>query len=144
MTTAAELPPCTLYRLRMATRRATRLYDRALAPAGLTIAQFGLMSTIERTGDVTLTELARRLDMERTTLTRNIATLSAIGLVALSGSRDPRAKRVEVTAAGKQALKVAWPLWRAAQGSVREALGDGDLEQLHALLAATLERLPEA
>ncbi|MEM6665838.1 MAG: hypothetical protein AAF638_05485, partial [Pseudomonadota bacterium] len=41
---------CSGYRLRKATRRVTLLYDEALAPHGLTLTQFGVLSMLALAG----------------------------------------------------------------------------------------------
>ena len=143
MSTMPKLP-CTVYRLRMAARRATRLYDRNLAPCGLGIAQFGLLQTLSMTGGGTVTSVAAALDMDRTTMTRNLTPLVREGLVELRAGADKRSRDVVLTTAGKLKLKEALPLWRAAQAAMRTSLGVQDVERLHALLDAAVERLPEA
>ncbi len=143
MPATAKLP-CTVYRLRMAARRATRLYDRHLAPCGLGIAQFGLLQTLSMTGGGTVTSVAASLDMDRTTMTRNLTPLVRAGFIELRAGADKRSRDVSLTAAGKLKLKEALPLWRAAQAAVRASMGTGDVEKLHALLDAAVQRLPES
>ncbi len=135
--------PCTVYRLRMAARRATRLYDRHLAPAGLGIAQFGLLQVISLRGGATVTHVAEALDMDRTTLTRNLTPLVREGLVETGAGRDRRSRAIAITAAGEAKLARALPLWREAQAAVRKSLGEVEVGQLHALLDAAMHRLPE-
>ena len=134
--------PCTVYRLRMATRRATRLYDRMLAPSGLGIAQFGLLQLLCRSSGASVTDLALALDMDRTTMTRNLMPLARRGLITLGPGRDRRSRAVAITDEGRAAVARALPLWRKAQGIVRETLGGDDLERLHALLDVASERIP--
>jgi DNA-binding MarR family transcriptional regulator len=127
----------------MAARRATRLYDRFLAPAGLGIAQFGLLQVLSMKGGGSVTSLAAALDMDRTTMTRNLAPLVREGLVELRAGTDRRSRGVMITAVGRDALKGAVPLWRAAQAAVRDSLGVKEVERLHALLDDALSKLPE-
>ena len=135
--------PCTVYRLRMAARRATRLYDRHLAPSGLGVGQLGLLQTLSLHDGATVTGLAAALDMDRTTMTRNLIPLARAGLVRLSAGPDRRSRAIAITPAGKRKLKDAIPMWRSAQMAVRAALGDAEVERLHRLLDAAIDRLPE-
>lgn len=135
--------PCTVYRLRMAARRATRLYDRLLAPCGLGIAQFGVLQTLRAQPGATVTDLAAALDMDRTTLTRNLTPLVRSGLVALKPGPDRRSRAVLITDAGLARLEDAMPLWREAQAAVRAAIGSDAVKRLHAELDAILTSLPE-
>ena len=134
--------PCTVYHLRMAARRTTRVYDHMLAPSGLGIAQFGLLQTLTRRGGATVTEIAADLDMDRTTLTRNLRPLVRDKLVRLGPGRDRRSRAVEMTQAGRAAMQRAVPFWKAAQACVRDSLGRDETEKLHDLLAAVISQLP--
>jgi DNA-binding MarR family transcriptional regulator len=135
--------PCTVYRLRMAARRATRLYDHHLAPADIGIAQFGLLQTLSANSGATVTGLAAALDMDRTTMTRNLLPLIRLGLVKAGEGPDRRSRAVVITDAGIAKLKQALPYWRAAQTAVRDALGEAEVTQLHALLDTAVADLPE-
>lgn len=127
----------------MAARRATRLYDRHLASAGIGIAQFGLLQTLSMNNGSTVTDLAAALDMDRTTLTRNLTPLVREGLVEQGPGHDRRSRAVVITKPGKARLSAALPLWRAAQSAVARTLGDTEVRRLHELLDAAVEHLPE-
>jgi DNA-binding MarR family transcriptional regulator len=137
-----RLPSCSLYRLRMATRRATRLYDEIMQPAGLGAAQFGVLMTLEHRAGATVTDLARALDMDRTTLTRNLQPLVRSGLAALSAGADKRSRSVQLTDEGRRRLTIARQLWRKAQNAVTDSLGAAETKALNELLAVAIERLP--
>jgi len=134
---------CTCFRLRRLTRRVTQHYDRALAPAGLRVTQFSLLSALERDarGSVPMRELAPLLDLERTTLTRNVAPLVERGWVEVIGGADARSRDVRITAAGRAARAAALPYWRAAQDGLVQLLGKGRTALLHELLDETLGRV---
>jgi DNA-binding MarR family transcriptional regulator len=70
-----------------------------------------------------ISELADRLALERTSLTRELKLLEERGLVSVSPGEDRRARVVRVTHAGRRALAAAFPRWREAQ---RRVLGDSD------------------
>ena len=72
---------CYCAALRAAARKTTALYDEALEPAGIGVAQFSLMRRIERAGTVSLTELGRRAELDRSTVGRNVRVLARMGLV---------------------------------------------------------------
>src|SRR5882762_6774389 len=71
---------CNCAAIRQAARRVTRLYDQALAPAGLRITQYPILSWLAATGPVTMNVLAERLAMDRATLGHNLRPLQAQGL----------------------------------------------------------------
>ena len=126
---------CTCARLRRLTRRMTALYDRALAPAGLKLTQYSLLTTLHRAAGadgLPVAALADALDMDRTTLTRNLRPLLAQRLVALGAdAADGRVRRVVLRPEGATALDAAKPFWRAAQVQVDAVIGTADVRALH-------------
>jgi len=128
--------PCYCLALRAAARKATALYDEALAPAGVNLAQYGLMRKIERAGAVSLTELGRIVELDRSTVGRNVKVLERIRLVRLATAKDQREAAVTLTPAGSEALRLAAPLWEDAQRRIEATLGPGGAEQLRTLALA--------
>jgi DNA-binding MarR family transcriptional regulator len=137
---AVASAPCACGRLRRATRALTQVYDDLMAPSGLRVTQFSLLRTLLRGGASTLSDLAERLLLDRTALSRTLDTLAARGLVAIAPGRDARTRIVALTRAGQRAVRGAEPHWRRAQAQVTETLGP---EQFDALIAAlrTIETL---
>src|SRR6266545_1849443 len=74
-------------------------------------------------GQLTLSQVAERLVMDRTTLTRNVAPLERDGLVKSERGPDRRERYLRLTAAGRRALAGALPLWRQAQAQAVKAIG---------------------
>ena len=114
---------CLCLNVRRAARALSRRYDAALGAAGLSIAQFGLLSTIARRGPLSLGELAEHFVMEKSTVTRNIGVLLSQGYCRTSAGADRRQKLIEITADGRAALSRARPLWRDVQRELAGELG---------------------
>lgn len=114
---------CYCVMLRKATRRLTAYYDEALAPVGITVAQFSLLRAIERGEPISLTEIARVMDLDRSTIGRNVRLLQRHKLVTPTGRTDQREAAVRLSDAGRQTLAAAVPLWEAAQADVEARLG---------------------
>lgn len=131
---------CTCAKLRRLSRRVTAVYDRELAAAGLRVTQYSMLGLIQREagGDgMPLTALADRLDMDRTTLTRNLKPLMAQGWAELVASdSDARVRLARVTDAGAAAWQAARPHWKRAQLEVNRTLGDATINGLHQWLDA--------
>ena len=134
--------PCICARIRRTARRVSQIYDRHLEPYRLTIGQFGVLAQV-RTGDApSIGELAARMVMDPTTLTRTIRPLQQRGLVALApDAADRRTRRLALTEAGLGALRQARPGWAAAQDEVRLALGEEASAALVTQLDGALSRL---
>jgi len=128
---------CVCFNLRRAVRTVTRHYDAALAPVGLTANQFSLLAVLSGTGPSGLGELASRLGVDRTTLTRNLKPLTRDGLVDTQPGDDRRRRAIVLTAVGRVRLADALPLWRKAQCQMVELFGTQSLgdfyRQLHRL-----------
>jgi DNA-binding MarR family transcriptional regulator len=114
---------CACGNLRRASRAITQRYDTALAPSGLTTPQFGLLANLIRTGPITLGNLAQRMGMDRTTLTRDLTPLMREGYVTVGAGEDRRTRVAQLTPAGEAALIRARPLWQAAQTTMVTAFG---------------------
>lgn len=132
---ATAVTGCTCSKLRRLTRRVTAVYDRALAAAGMRVTQYSLLANLRGLDGVSMSDLAERLDMDRTTLTRNLGPLLAAGWVRVEPSpEDARRRDVRLTAAGEAQWRAARALWRRAQDDVKSAIGADDLATLHTLL----------
>ena len=131
----AALQGCTCARLRRLTRRITAVYDRELAAVGLRVTQYSLLGALQRDAGaqgLPVADLAERMDMDRTTLTRNLQPLTAQGWVELvADPHDRRVRRVRITAAGAAAFAAARPHWRRAQQTVNRTLGAHSVVALH-------------
>src|SRR5260221_13627922 len=111
---SADACVCTV--LRKASRASTQMYDGILDPSGLTIAQFSLLAALYYTRSIPIKKLARRLVIDRTTLSRNLAPLERCNLVELIEDPDDlRIRKVSLTAQGLEALISALPYWQEAQ-----------------------------
>src|SRR5262249_58128199 len=115
---------CNCLALRQAARRATQLYDQALAPTGLRTTQFSILSKLSNHGAMTIQALADDLVLDRTTLGRTMLPLERDGLVAIrAGASDRRSKELRLTRAGAARLGRALACWRAAQADFERAFG---------------------
>lgn len=114
---------CYCTSLRVAARRVTALYDAALEPAGVTVAQFGMLRRIERAGEVSITELARLCELERSTTGRNVKVLERMELVKTLPGRDQREATVSLSSGGRRALADGDRYWLRAQAEIEAKLG---------------------
>lgn len=107
-----------------------------MAASGLKVTQFSLLRAIERNEPVTITALADDMELDRTTLARNLAPLERERLLTRSAGRDQRVTEVRLTPAGRMAIVRALPLWEAAQALVKQHLGAQRLAQLREISQA--------
>jgi DNA-binding MarR family transcriptional regulator len=135
----ALVETCAGWNSRLAARRISQFLDRELADCGLSVAQIGLMAQIAAAEDDTLGALARRSGLEQSTLSRNLRTLEAEGLVEIvTAEADQRRRAVWLTEAGARRLEAALPVWRKASAKLARHLS-ADLARR---LATDAEVLP--
>ena len=131
---------CTCFKLRKLTRAMSRLYDQHMATVGLKTTQYSLLSNAAR-GALPVAELAERLGMERTTLTRNLKPLVEAGWIELVAGADSRQRIVTITDAGREKQQQAYIAWRAAQSAFETLMGRDAVRALHQQLESTLTQL---
>ena len=132
---------CACFSLRKATRMVTQLYDEALKPAGIRATQLMVLAATRFAGPISVNQLADRIVMDRTTLTRNLKPLQRDGLITVRPGDDLRVREVSLTAKGRKTLDRAYPLWERVQARLREQLGDPRVDQLLVDLQTTVEAL---
>jgi DNA-binding MarR family transcriptional regulator len=132
---------CVSNNLQKTARAISRLYAEEMRPSGLTRAQFPMLGYLESSGPLPMSDLAARLYMDRTTLTRNLKPLEDARLVERPASEgDARVRLVAITPLGRRKLKEARRYWRRAQAKVLKLYGADSWLALEAQLRA-LRRL---
>jgi DNA-binding MarR family transcriptional regulator len=128
---------CACFNLRKTSRVVTQHFDEVLRPSGLLITQFTILVAIAIAKSGTINELAERLVMDRTTLTRNLKPMEREGWLKSEPGQDQRTRVISLTPNGEAALAKALPLWKQAQSRVEEALGQHRWNALLSHLAET-------
>ncbi|MDF3083115.1 MarR family winged helix-turn-helix transcriptional regulator [Burkholderia sola] len=133
---------CNCLALRQAARFVTQLYERHLAPVGVTPAQFSIMVNLKRRPGLLMSELADALVMDRTTLLRALKPLQRDGFVATAASEhDARAHALHLTKLGERTFARALVAWQAAQDEFDTQFGSDRAKALRAeLFSLTGER----
>lgn len=126
---------CACHKMRAAARKITRRYNDALKPAGIKATQFTIMAVVGMNEGASLTALADRLGMDRTTLSRNLGPLERGSLVETYDDGHGRARSARLTARGVTVMETALPLWRKAQKSLKRSLGDDVWNRVHTEIA---------
>lgn len=121
---------CVAGRVLRASRLITRHYDDALRPTGLTIMQFGLLNVIGKYEPESISHVAEMMNLDRTSLSRNLKPLEKAGYVHRGNEGNQRRRRVLLTTLGLKKLEEARPYWKAAQERMEAALGETHLQNL--------------
>ena len=127
---------CLAARVRLLNRRVLRVYDEALRPLGIKVTQLNVLVVLARLGLSNPTEVTQVLDMEKSTVSRNVERLRRCGLVEVRPSARGRTQLVSVTPRGQELLEQALPRWEAAQRHTEQLLGASTTEALRRLPTA--------
>src|ERR687888_1713431 len=119
-----SMESCTRGELRKAARAITLLYDNAFKSTGLLSTQFNVLQAICSIDSIRISDLADKLGMDRTTLTRNLSVLEREGFIKISEGKDHRTRNVTATQKGRNAIAKAIPLWNEAQRKVKQKMGE--------------------
>jgi len=144
MTSAIKPQGCTNLKLRQLTRMVTRHYDRYVGDAGLKNTQYALLSYIVVLEPVRPGELAKHMQMDPSTLTRNLQSLVVQGWAKIGAGDDDRSRLVEATEAGRAKRAEGRRAWKEAQRALNERLGLSRVAALHDLLDACIGYLDES
>lgn len=141
MDRAVKPQGCTNLKLRQLSRAVTRHYDAYVVPTGLKNSQYSLLSHVVLLGPLRPTDLAARMKLDASTLTRNLQPLIAAGWVEQGPGADARSRSVSATEAGRAKRGQAQRAWKQAQLALNARLGSERVVALHALLDECLEAL---
>jgi len=132
---------CTNLKLRQLSRVVTRHYDSFVAATGLKNTQYSLLSHVVLLGPIRPSDLAQRMRLDASTLTRNLQPLIAQGWLRQGPGDDARSRLVEATEAGRGKRAEAQRAWKQAQLALNARLGSERVAALHALLEDCIDRL---
>jgi DNA-binding MarR family transcriptional regulator len=133
---ASEATRCIALRARRLSRLVTKLFEDGLRDQAITVAQFTLLGATVLEGPLQPARLARMLDLEKSTLSRNLALLEAAGLVRVDRSGAGAGCRITATKRGRRVLLDALPAWREAQEQAIAAIGGSAVDRLDAMIGA--------
>ncbi len=121
---------CIAVRLRLLNRVVTNLYDDALRPLGVKVSQLNILIVTAKLGLARPAQVCDILQLDASTLSRNVKPLEAHGWLEVVPDEDARAQPFRLTARGKRLVEKAVPAWEEAQRQAMELLGDEGLALL--------------
>ena len=126
-------------------RRYRAMLDEKLRPMGYGSARMEALSTIARSPEPSAQiSIAKRIGIEGPTLTRMLDTLEADGLVVRKQDpTDRRTKLIELTDAGRVALKEITLVAQQFRSSVLASLKDEELDDVNGVTAKLMQQFSE-
>ena len=129
---------CVAGAVRKLNRMVSAIYDGALAKAGLKTSQFTVLVAVANREMAKPAELTNLLQMDESTLSRNVERMCAKGWLRLVEAADRRSHLIELTDKGQSLLRKCFPAWHHAQEEVTRRLGAESV----AALKSALRKLP--
>ena len=110
--------------VRKLNRMVSAIYDSALADAGLKTSQFSVLVSVANRKQARPAELIKNLQLDESTLSRNVERMCARGWLRLVQDSDRRSHLIEVTDKGQALIRKCIPAWQKAQAEVSRRLGN--------------------
>jgi len=120
--------------VRKLNRMVTAIYDGALADAGLKTSQFSVLVAVANRKKARPAELIKLLQMDESTLSRNVERMCARGWLRLEREADRRSHQIEITDKGQALIRKSLPAWHRAQEKVNQRLGADNVAALRLAL----------
>lgn len=128
MTISDDLSNCIIMNTVSASRTLLRRYDARIRHLGVTVQQFYLLAAIRSLPGEPVSVLARKVLLDRTSLTRNLDLLERKGLVRRRDGESGNRRICELTEAGAAVLDELLPQWREAKAKLMHGLSDAEVE----------------
>jgi DNA-binding MarR family transcriptional regulator len=121
---------CIAVRVRLLNRVITNFYDDALRPLGLKTSQLNILIMTARLGLARPAKVCEILQMDASTLSRNVERMIAKGWLEVVPEDDGRAQPFRLTAQGKRLIEKSLPAWEEGQRRATKLLGSDGIELL--------------
>ena len=125
---------CMCIKLRQASNNITKIYDKALNSHHIKLTQYSTLKNIEKLVTPSIQILSNKMNLERSTLVRNLNKLQKMKLISYEYENNSKSKVIRLTLDGNKKLSEAHVDWEKVQNSLLKNLGLEDTDQLDILL----------
>lgn len=106
---------CFAAHIRQLNRKITNYYDASLRDLNITMCQLTLLNQISLHIGISATDISTNLDIEKSTLSRNLKRLVALNLIEMRKLDNSRSVGLYLTRYGAATHHEAYSVWTAAQ-----------------------------
>jgi DNA-binding MarR family transcriptional regulator len=125
---------CLFAKTRTVSRYITNLYTQALKEVNMTPVQYSMLTAIQILEESNINDLSTALNMDRTTINRNLKPLIREGLVFMNESSDKRERLISITDEGRELYQKGYENWKQAQCEFQNILGEEKRDEMSNLL----------
>lgn len=118
---------CLSANLRRTERLVTRHYDAYLEQTGVSAVQLPILGIVAVADEPSFRLLADELELDRSTLSRNLSVLQRGGMLTIGASSGPKPGKIALTTKGRATLRRAHALWTEAHRALENALSGQEL-----------------
>ena len=118
---------CYCTNIRRCSNILTEYYNKGLEDTGLSVPQYYLLINLKRLEKANVTNWAKRVGLDRSTMVRNIKTLTERELIQLT---DGLGKTYALTDKGENVVEMASAAWEKVQNELEDFLGREDAEAI--------------
>ena len=98
------------------------------------ITQFSTLRNVKKLGKTNISDLLYLLELNRTTVLRDIEKLIKMNLISYKYEQDNKNKIIQLTTVGKNKLREAIIIWEETQHKYIKALGIKNYKEIDTLI----------
>ena len=125
---------CMCISIRKAANHISKVYDHELSVLDIKITQYSALKNIQALGNPSINELSKKLDLERTTVLRNLDKLKKMDLISYKKNDVYKVKVISLTVNGRKKLNDAKVIWEKTQQNFLNAFGLNNKNQFDLLI----------
>ncbi|MDB2697287.1 MarR family winged helix-turn-helix transcriptional regulator [Alphaproteobacteria bacterium] len=125
---------CMCISIRKAANHISKVYDHELSVLDIKITQYSALKNILALGNPSVNELSKKLDLERTTVLRNLDKLRKMDLISYKKNDLYKVKVISLTVNGRKKLNDAKVIWEKTQQKLLNAFGLNNKNQFDSLM----------
>ena len=125
---------CMCISIRKTANHISKVYDHELSVLDIKITQYSALKNIQALGNPSVNELSKKLDLERTTVLRNLDKLKKMDLISYKKNDVYKVKVISLTVNGRKKLNDAKVIWEKTQQKFLNAFGLNNKNQFDLLM----------
>ena len=126
--------PCMCISIRKAANHISKVYDHELSVLDIKTTQYSALKNIQALGNPSVNELSKKLDLERTTVLRNLDKLKKMDLISYKKNDVYKVKVISLTVNGRKKLNDAKVIWEKTQQNFLNAFGLNNKNQFDSFM----------
>ncbi len=132
---------CMFTKLRQVSRYVTNIYTKEMKEVGLTPVQSSMMTAIKILGNSNINALSEALNMDRTTINRNLKPMIRNEIVSVGEGEDKRVKSVSLTKKGEDIYERGYIRWNKAQRELEDKIGKDCWNNMNVVLDDIIHKI---